>query len=100
MFLLGITLFRTPQFREKPYPLLLGFAGSNLVSGPTMFLVSYVVVGLLAGRLTGWSGAIIIWLPTLFLLMLLFVLQFRAVPKRLLRGLRWFERCSWARKDG
>lgn len=85
--LLGITFFHTPQFREKTTPLLLSFAVSNLASVPVMFLVSYVVTDLFAGRLTGWNGSIIIWLPILFLLILLFALQVWIVPKKLLRGL-------------
>lgn len=87
IFFLVLTFFRTPQFREKTIPLWMSFAVSNLVSIPVMFLISYVVRALFAGRLTGWNGTIILWLPTLFLLVLLFTLQVRIVPRKFLRRL-------------
>jgi len=87
VLLLGITFFRLPQFREKPLPLLLNFAIFNLVSVPVMFLASYAVIASFAGRLEGWSGTAIAWLPTCFLLILLFAVQVRVLPQRLRR--RW-----------
>ena len=86
-YLLGVILFREPQLREKRIPLLLSFAVSNLVSVPVMFLASYAVVALFAGRLTGWSSTAILWLPTCLLLAVLFALQIQMLPKRFLP--RW-----------
>ena len=83
--LLGIVLFRIPQFREKPLPLLLSFAVTNLVSVPVMFWAGYAVTASLAGELTGWSGTMVAWLPSWLLLILLFTVQSWVLPKRLVR---------------
>lgn len=82
--LLGIVLFRALQRQQKPVPLLLGFAVSNLLSVPAMLLASYAVTASLAGGLTGWNGTMILGLPTCLLLVLLFVVQSYVLPRKLL----------------
>ena len=83
--LLGVVLFRLPQFRERPLPLLLSFAVTNLVGVPVMFWAGYAVTASFAGELTGWSGTIVAWLPSWLLLILLFTVQGWVLPKRLAR---------------
>jgi hypothetical protein len=79
--LLGVVLLRTFQPEKKPVALLLGFAVSNLVAIPVMFLGTYAVAGWFTGGVTGWSRTLSLWLPTCFLLVLLFVLQVRMLPE-------------------
>ncbi len=85
VLLLGIVLFRNPQLRKAPLPLLLSFAATNLISIPLMFLASYIAASSVAGGLTGWIATMATGLPACLLLVFLFAAQGWLVPKWLKR---------------
>jgi len=88
--ILAIVLFLFPRLRANPSPLLLGFAATNFIIMPVMFWATYAASSW-AGNLAGWSSTLLAWLPTLFLLILLYAIQGLLLPRKLAKVRRTSE---------